>query len=180
MKTITLSGFNYNSKTKTYDVLVSSNENLKHTSKREANKTLVLISQKLTKILYKVNDSFTSAVNVIQRFIFDFDIQDHSKYLQFVAVINERSLFILHRYTGNNNAFYSHTIFYITLKVCDLVSFGLSKIKKVKYTGFYENLENIYNAVCSTILELKNITQIELSNFDSKDYEYKHITSLIA
>jgi hypothetical protein len=110
---------------------------------RQAKKFLVEISKKLTEALRQLNECYRQVIFNSQNFIFSLDTQGLAKYNRLKCCIDERILFIAHRYTAKNNSFYFKTLLYIANCVESILILVLNSVKKIKYTGIEFSFEGV-------------------------------------
>jgi hypothetical protein len=164
---IKLNSYQYNEQKNIYSVHLGGYVFKEFKQERQAKKFLVETSKVLTDSIRAINDLYRSVVSVSQSFVFSFrDARDISRYNELKSRIDERMYFIIHRYTGNQNAFVVKTIFYIANTLGDLIVCSLNASDKIKYTGFEYTFNGIQSQLDSISFKLRQLGNIDMSTFD--------------
>jgi hypothetical protein len=146
---------------------------------RQAKKFLVEISKKLTTALRQLNECYRQIIFYSQNFIFSLDQQGLSKFNRLKHCIDERILFISHRYTAKgNNSFYFKTLLYIANCIESILILVLNSVKKIKYTGIefsFEGVNKVLSEVKFKIMQIGNIDSITILDTENYDNNYMKI-----
>lgn len=172
MNTLRLAAIGFDERTGKHTVHTGNGVFQEFTNKKDAESFLVNLSKRITKNFQIAYLLYTDCDHIISNYIFDLNMYDHKRYLELKTNIEDRTFFILHRYTAGSNLFIINTVLYIYLQIKEVIILGLSSIKKIKYHGHELKLESSLEQVDKLINDLKIKSKVVYSDPGAfaKDY----------